>query len=34
VTPQACAAILAHGLAIKPPANAEYAVPEGLFRTD
>jgi hypothetical protein len=34
VTPQACAAILAHGLGIKPPAGSEYPVPEGLFGTE
>jgi hypothetical protein len=31
VTPQAAAAILAHGVGIAPPAKAEYPVPEGLF---
>jgi hypothetical protein len=34
VTPQACAAILAHALGIKPPAMNEYPVPEGLFLSD
>jgi predicted AlkP superfamily pyrophosphatase or phosphodiesterase len=32
VMPQTAAAILAHALGIKPPASAEFAVPEGLFR--
>ncbi len=31
VTPQAAAAILAHGLGISPPAKAEAGVPDGLF---
>jgi hypothetical protein len=31
VTPQAAAAILAHGLGIAPPARAEAPVPAGLF---
>ena len=31
VTPQADVPILAHGLGIKPPADAEYGVPEKLF---
>jgi hypothetical protein len=31
VTPQAVAAIVAHGLGIEPPAAAEAPVPEGLF---
>ena len=31
VTPQATAAILARALGIRPPAKAEYAVPDGLF---
>jgi hypothetical protein len=32
VTPQACAAILAHGLGIPPPASAEATMPTGLLR--
>jgi hypothetical protein len=31
VTPQAAAAILAHGLGVKPPAKAEALLPPGLF---
>jgi hypothetical protein len=34
VTPQACAAILAHALGIQPPAASEYGVPAGLFQVD
>jgi hypothetical protein len=34
VTPQACAAILAHALGIQPPAMNEYSVPQGLFPGD
>jgi hypothetical protein len=31
VAPQALATIMAHGLAIEPPASARFAVPSGLF---
>jgi hypothetical protein len=31
ILPQACTAILAHGLRVKPPAGAEATVPEQLF---
>jgi hypothetical protein len=31
VTPQACAAIVARGLGIKPPAQCEAVVPDKLF---
>jgi hypothetical protein len=34
VTPQACAAILAHAMGIQTPAMNEYAVPQGLFPGD